>query len=244
VLIAMKTISLADRTDQYKPSAGALARIARALNTQIRRDFAPHWGVAPVKVTVGGRGQPVYFFDGAKQADDGWGFHDVDPHGNPYARVFVSPSIDNGSDWLSGEYPVSATASHEVLEMLGDQNANTFAFDGRRRLWACEMCDAVEAGTYKIGGVPVSNFVLRAYFNAHSRGPYDHQGRLRKPFTIDHGGYAIVEKASKESDVARERRGFTVDFGPGVPEWRKRLKLTPGTRTSWLLVLNMPDSNA
>ena len=68
---------------------------------------------------VGGRGEKIHFFDSAHQAGD-YGWHIVDDHGLPYAHVFTDPSISAGSDWISGTDAISATVSHEALEMLAD----------------------------------------------------------------------------------------------------------------------------
>jgi hypothetical protein len=57
--------------------------------------------------------------------------------------------------------------------MLADPAANEYSFNGARLMWAREVCDAVQAHTYRIVAkgfrVPLSNFVLPAFFN---RGTY------------------------------------------------------------------------
>ena len=152
----------------------------------------------PTRFTVGGRGDKIHFFDSAHQATD-YGWHIVDGNGLPYAHAFAAQSIANGSGWITGTDPISATASHEALEMLGDPAANEYCFDGDERLWSREVCDPVQEDTYGImaGGmkVLVSNFVLPAYFNPWAPGPYDHLGVLEKPFSLAKGGYAVFERA-------------------------------------------------
>lgn len=212
--------------------------IAEALTIQVRRDLAPAWGVTEARFTVGGRGDKLHFFDSADEATD-YGWHIVDDHGLPYAHVFAAASIAYGSDWTKGPDPISVTASHEALEMFTDPRANEFCFDGERHLWAREVCDPVQARTYKIvaGGmrVPVSNFVLPAYFNPSASGPYDHLGVLKKPFSLDKGGYAVLERFTKEQE--RYGRRFDVDFDDEMPDWQRNQKLEGWGRTFWRLAL-------
>src|SRR6266540_4864920 len=236
---SMRTIALVDHTDQYPPPIGVLEAIAEALTIQVRRDFAPAWGVEEAQFTVGGRGDKIHFFDSAREASD-FGWHIVDDNGLPYAHVFAAASMTHGNDWSKGTESVSVTASHEALEMLADPRANEFCFDGDRRLWAREVCDPVQVGTYKItaGGmrVAVSNFVLPAYFNPWAPGPYDHLRALRKPFSLDKGGYAVFQGAA--ADHERFGRGFGVRFDDAVPSWQRTQKLEGWGRTYWRLALN------
>ena len=125
-----------------------------------------------VLFTVGGRGDKIHCFDSGHEAGaDGW--HTVAGHGLPYAHVFADPSIANGSDWLTGPDSISSTASHEALEMLADPAANEYSYYGPRLTWAREVCDAVQATSYRIVAhgmkVSVSNFVLPACFDPRPR---------------------------------------------------------------------------
>ena len=95
--MAVRTIALVDHTRRHRPPDGALEAIAEALTIQIERDFCPAWHREPVRVTVGGRGDKIHFFDTSHDAID-YGWHYVDGDGLPYAHVFVEPSIKNGSD--------------------------------------------------------------------------------------------------------------------------------------------------
>jgi hypothetical protein len=238
----VRTIALVDHTKTSPPPPRALAAIAAALTIQVERDFAPAWGVMPTRFTVGGRGDKIHFFDSAHQATD-YGWHIVDGNGEPYAHAFATQSIANGSGWTTGSDPISATASHEALEMLGDPAANEYCFDGEERLWSREVCDPVQEDTYGImaGGmkVPVSNFVLPAYFNPWAPGPYDHLGVLEKPFSLAKGGYAVFERAT--ADHERFGKRFGVTFDDALPEWRRRQKLADWGRTYWRLAL-APDT--
>jgi hypothetical protein len=235
----VRTIALVDHTRRHPPPARVLNAIAKALTIQVERDFAPAWGVTAVRFTVGGRGDKIHFFDSAHEAGD-MGWHIVDGHGLPYAHVFTDPSISAGSDWITGPDSISSTASHEALEMLGDPAASDYSFNSARLMWAHEVCDAVQANTYRIAAdglrVPVSNFVLPAFFNPWADGPYDHLGVLKEPFSIAKGGYAIVERATRTRE--RDARRFTVQFDGAVPEWQRRQKRDGWGRTYWRLALN------
>ena len=235
----MRTIALVDHTKKHRPPAGALEAIAEALTIQVERDFAPAWGAMPTQFTVGGRGEKIHFFDTEHQATD-FGWHIVDAHGRPYAHVFVSPSISAGSDWTTGEDSVSASASHEALEMLADPAANEYCLDDHRRLWSREVCDPVQADTYRIraGGmsVVVSDFVLPAYFNPWGTRPFDHLDVLKKPFTLAKGGYGVFERST--ADHEREGRHLAATFDDAVPDWLRRRKLEGWGRTYWRLKLN------
>ena len=145
----MDTIAIVDHTREYRPEDGVLDALAEALTIQVERDFAPAWGVRPKRVTVGGRGDKLHFFDSSHQADE-YGWHIVDDRGDPYAHVFAGVAIREGSGWTTGTGAISATASHEVLEMLGDPAANEYCLDGGRTLWSREVCDPVQSDTYRI----------------------------------------------------------------------------------------------
>lgn len=236
---AVRVIALVDHTKRYRPPDGVLDAIAQALTTQVQRDFGPAWGVEDARFTVGGRGDKIHFFDSAREAEE-FGWHVVDGRGLPYAHVFAAASITHGNGWTNGVQAVSVTASHEALEMLADPRANEFCFDGDRRLWAREVCDPVQSRAYKIrtddGTVPVSNFVLPAYFNPWAPAPYDHLRTLDEPFSIDTGGYAVFQRAGADHEAFG--RGFGVTFDDAMPDWQRALKLRGWGRTYWRLALN------
>src|SRR5205823_1821539 len=92
----------------------------------------------------------------------------------------------------------------------------------------------VEAARFTVGGrgdkihfgdtlVPVSDFVLPAYFNPWAEGPYDHLRVLDDAFSIDTGGYAVFQRTSAEHE--RLGRGFGVTFDDAMPQWQRTLKL-------------------
>lgn len=172
-----------------------LAVVAAALQTQVTDAFAPIWH-APATVAA--------FPDASKIPPGYWpiivkhdlgepgalGYH-VDPHRQPTSYV------EHGDDW-------SVTASHELLEMLGDPWGN--------RLVACmdprgpeyghahvlvEVCDPCEAFTYPVLGVKVSDFVEPGYYGSHrwSFGKLPANGQTAsflgtvQPLQVASGGY-------------------------------------------------------
>jgi hypothetical protein len=233
----LEPIVLVDHTVRFPPTPGDLEAIAAALTTQIARDFAPRWGVAPVEVRVAGRGCKLHFFDFAHDGD--FGFHQVEASGQAFAHVAVGPSLTHGSTWLRGTDAVSASASHEVLEMLADPAANEYSFDGYDHMWAREVCDAVQSATYNIRAagktVSVSDFVLASYFNPWGTKPYDFLARLKRPFSIDRGGYAMVERST--ADHERDGRRLEACFGKSVRTWQRDEVLHRLGRPWWRLQL-------
>ena len=133
-------ITLVDHTARHAPPAGVLVAIAEALTVQIQRDFAPAWGVEDATVTVNGRGDKIHFFDRRAPHATAYGYHEVDPQGQPYAHVAAEASLHAGNTWVSGTDAISASASHEALEMLGDPWANEWCFDGNAKLCVSARC--------------------------------------------------------------------------------------------------------
>ena len=119
---------------------------------------------------------------------------------------------------------VSACLSHELLELLGDPNADEFRsyVDGYE--YALELCDAVESDTYVIDGVEVSNFVLPAFFGNDQTARVDYLGKLARPFETGVGGY----------QVRRDPKTGRIDqvFGRERAAWRAAGMAHPASRTS------------
>lgn len=113
-----------------------------------------------------------------------------------------------------GDWSVSSVLSHEVLEMFIDPNCNLWANDGHGKAYSFEVCDPVEAPTYVVNGVSVSNFVTPAWFDPlsdHATAQYDKLGNLKAPFSILKGGYVVYEAAGAEHQ----------QYGDDFPAWRK-----------------------
>jgi hypothetical protein len=182
--------------------------VIRAINRQIAGDFAPAWGMTG-ELRLEGRGgrqprqqQPtemrgdavIYLWDKV-DVDDALGYHDRNHRGVPFGFVFTELSQELGESW-------SVTLSHEVLELLGDPQVNLLVAGPhptepeRDVFFWFEMADAVQAESYLIDGVEVSNFLLPLYFTGEDEtaGRNDFLGRLYrgKPlgsFGVNPGGY-------------------------------------------------------
>lgn len=187
----------------------------KPLQTQIDRDFMPHWGhrVEPVKVEFAGMRDipdlppdcwPIFL--NRHSTDVGaLGWHDDDPSQNirTYSRVFVGDCIRLGLDW-------GVTLSHEALEILLDPDINQVWRMPNGRLAALEAADAVEADdlAYDIDGHMMSDFVLPAYFSTRRYPPYDFKGHLRKRCPgLTPGGYmSITDSSGNWTQITMDRR--------------------------------------
>lgn len=197
--------------------------ITNALTKQLH-DYADAWGREETEHTLGllhQAGYRIILFDDAEQAHH-HGFRDLDPHGNPYGRVFIRPILDHHHTWAGDNGCVSMAVSHELLETLTDPGANRWVDDGLSTLWAIEACDWTEARGYDIGDIRVSNFAHPDYFNPYGTGTLDHMGLATEPLSIRDGSYAIRHCNGKVETV----------FGLGYEPWRwTECKRQEGSRT-------------
>ena len=167
-----------------------------ALQTQVHRDFAPVWGTDADLAFVGAGQNPapgswwLGVFDNSDVAD-ALGYHDITTEGLPLGKIFAGTDLQTGQSW-------TITASHELLEMLGDPDINLTVLvqssDTAGRLYAYEVCDACEADNlgYLIDGVRVSDFVFPSWFEsfrAPGSAKFDQQGQISQPFQLLPGGY-------------------------------------------------------
>jgi hypothetical protein len=93
------------------------------------------------------------------------GFHVEDHGGKLWGVAAAKPEVDNGREIMTGNWSVSTVLSHEVLEMFIDLNCNLWANDGNGKVYSLEVCDPVEAPSYTVRGVSVSNFVTPSWFD-------------------------------------------------------------------------------
>jgi hypothetical protein len=180
----------------------------RAINRQIGEDFEPYWsfgaqlrlegkaGSKPSKTDLSDmRGDAVLYLWDKTDVEDALGYHEANQRGIPYGFVFTELSKQLGESW-------TVTLSHEALELVGDAQANLLvqgphpAHPDQVVFHWFEMCDAVQAESYSIDGVGVSNFVLPLYFteDEQASGRNDFLGRSVKgktlrSFGLNPGGY-------------------------------------------------------
>jgi hypothetical protein len=185
-----------------------LQAVIRAINRQIQEDYRPYWsldadlrlegrsGPQPDRQTTSElRGDAVIYLWDKVDVPGALGYHDKNNRGIPFGFVFTDLADQLGEKW-------SVTLSHEALELLGDPFVNLLAAGPhpaepeRDVLYWYEMCDAVQAETYEIDGIAVSNFLLPMYFTveAEAEGRNDflgtlHDGNPLGSFGINPGGY-------------------------------------------------------
>ncbi len=199
-----------------------------ALQKQVSHDFAPPWGVdADLDFVPNGQQPPaghwwLVVLDNSDQAG-ALGYHDMTPEGLPLGKVFAGTDLEFKSEW-------TVTASHELLEMLGDPAINLTAltmtaFDVGQpvvgRLWAYEVCDACEADNdgYKIDGVLVSDFVYPPWYESFRQAgstQFDHQLRITEPFQLLPGGYMSVYDMTSGTGWQQISRPLPQPIGPAV----------------------------
>ncbi len=169
------------------------ATIVGALQVQVDRDYAAWYGgSATLRFVPFGTDPPadawgLGLFDNSDQPG-ALGYHDVTKGGLPLGKAFVGTDLQYG-------YKPSVTISHELLEMLADPAINTTVFVQSSavhgRLYAYEICDAVEADAlgYEIDGVLVSDFVTPHWFASFHGQQYSFKGNVHAPFQLAPGGY-------------------------------------------------------
>jgi len=204
-------ISVVNHTDKEVPDED-LQDALRAINRQIEGDFAPYWGMSatlrlegrsaekPETVELADlRGDAVIYMWNKADVEDALGYHFQNNRGIPFGFVFTSIAKEIGEDW-------SVTLSHEALELIGDPETNLLVVgphpdpaQNRDVFHWFEMCDAVQAQSYKVDGIRVSNFLLPLYFTGTretdevgARNDFlgrEHEGQTLRSFGINPGGY-------------------------------------------------------
>jgi len=177
-----------------------LDQLIAAMQVYIDKYVAPVWGTPAKLVKSKGfvKGQwAMVFLDNADQPG-ALAYHDLTPSGLPLSKVFVKTTIKNGE-------LVSVSASHELVEMLVDPAINLMTTGPDPKLiYAYESADPVEALTFKVNGIPMSNFVYPSYFESFHKPnsvQFDQMKAVSKPFQILKDGYQIVFKNGKWSQV-------------------------------------------
>jgi hypothetical protein len=195
-----------------------------ALQTQLRKHFAPVWDVMadlhfvgrdrrrlpvrPAAVT------PLAPRQRAKRGSNGawqlvlldernasYGYHELTRDGLPLGKVFLREAMKTRSGW-------TVTASHELLELLVDPETTLGTLVEDRslgpRVYSYEVCDPVQDDRFatEVDGVAVSDFVYPAWFEPwRKRGSarFDHAEKLRLPFQVPRGCYAMFYDVKKRT---------------------------------------------
>ena len=199
-----------------------------ALQAFVDNDVAPVWGT-PARLVKSSGFVPghwaMVFLDDADQPG-ALAYHDLTPDGLPESKVFVKTTLKNHD-------LVSVSASHELVEMLVDPAINLMTTGPDPKLvYAYESADPVEQLSYPVRGIAMTDFVYPSYFEAvHKPGSvqFDRLRKVSKPFQILAGGYQIIFKNGKWTQVfgsaAKKKRFEKEDRRGHRSEQRKQRKL-------------------
>jgi len=177
-----------------------LDALIAAMQAFVDKDVAPVWGT-PAKLVKSTGFLPghwaMVFLDNADQPG-ALAYHDLTPDGLPESKVFVQTTIANHD-------LVSVSASHELVEMLVDPAINLLSTGPDPKIiYAYESADPVEELSYPINGIAMTDFVYPSYFEAfHKPGSvqFDRLKKVKKPFQILAGGYQIIFKDGKWTQI-------------------------------------------
>ena len=165
----------------------------------------------------------MVFLDDA-DAPGALAYHDLTPDGFPESKVFVRTTLQNGD-------LVSVSASHELVEMLVDPAINLMSTGpDLKAVYAYESADPVEALSFAVNGIEMSNFVYPAYFeNFRKAGSvkFDQMDKVQRPFEILKDGYQIVFKGGKWSQVfgsAAKKKAFEKEVRLGHRSEARKLE--------------------
>jgi hypothetical protein len=185
--------------------------VVAALQKQVTNDFRPVWGTdATLNVVSKGTQPPtgswwLVLLDDSDQAN-ALGYHDLTTEGLPIGKVFAASDLKAGTSW-------TVTASHELLEMLGDPNINLTVFvqDNNTNgiLYAYEVCDACEDDSfgYQIDNVLLSDFVYPAWFESfrpEGSTQFDRLNKIQNPFQLLVNGYIGIFNVTAGSGWQQE----------------------------------------
>lgn len=208
-----------------------------ALNT-LMPQFCKDWVLPTTTIVYVGKGKTsalplkVYIRD-TSDVEGALGYHDQTSN-LPYGLVFAKTILRYGPVLWSANLSlptVAQTLSHEVFELLVDINANLWASKLDGTMYAYEVSDPVQANAIVVrvqtgmtpakAGIPIrpatpiytnvtlSDWVLPRWFDEQETGgKFNYMNTVRRPFTLDRGGYAIISTAGAISYV----------FGSGISE--------------------------
>jgi hypothetical protein len=215
-----------------------VAKMTRACKTQILQHYGPKYSRVPAF--------PTFF---SKKADIPYGtptipivddcpdpealaFHTEGMGGIVSGLVGAATILKAGGTKFEGALSVSGALSHEILETEPDPFVNMWSQSPSGKLYAFEICDPVQDDAYAIGDVSVSNFVLPRWFDALAPADgsvqFDYLGKLKAPFSLAKGGYAVVMAEGRTSQIGAERPAWK----PTVSAARAAKRMLRGMRAA------------
>lgn len=205
-----------------------------ALQVYVDKHVAPVWGtparLVKSKGFIKGAWGMVFLERAGDKSTEG--VHDLTPDGLPLSKVYVRTTLENKD-------LVSVSASHELVEMLVDPATNLMTSGpDPSAIYSYESADPVEEVTFKVNGIPMSDFVYPAYFETfHKPGSvrFDHAKKVRRPFGMLAGGYQQIFKRGRWTEIT----GSTEKQKRFAREDRRGHRTTQRPRR--LLVCSEPD---
>ena len=185
-----------------------------ALQRQVSEDFKAYWDrecsllFLPKDQALAGGWWQIVVMDDPDQAGV-LGYHEMSSQGTPLGKVFARLDLQAGASW-------TVTLSHELLEMLADPWINWCAQSAAGKIYALEVCDAVEADAmgYKIDGVPVSDFVTPSWFARAEGDRVDFKQRVSRALELAAGGYiSQFDSAAGWKQVTADRAAAEIPLG-------------------------------
>lgn len=198
---ASETIYIVNQ-DPHAISNRTILKDIPAWETAANRDFRPAWDSPVVRIKLvsqapAGAITAVFKNDGPVQG--ALAYHTVE---NGAPRIIVYAGV---GDFYG--YNNSVSFTHELFELLADQNINSWNWHwqsdpiayyvGREPVrlpqgafWFNEVCDPVEAYSYSIAGVRISDFVTPNWFGDQVNGGFDHMNQVHEPLQTLRGGYS------------------------------------------------------
>lgn len=195
----------------------------------INVDFAKYWNTTQYKLVFIGRkqapmGAMVATFVNKGPVKGALAYHTV-LNGAPAIVVYAGTGAYYG-------YDNSVSFTHELEELAADpvtsnviqgwpydyvwlekKNGQIQQLYQYALGWFGESSDPVEADSYKINGVKISDFVTPAWFNAGGGSRYDFMGLCPQPFWIRPGGYAQFLTSMGWNLISNWRKGVASDRG-------------------------------
>jgi hypothetical protein len=194
-----------------------------ALQKQVSDDFKAYWDLDCTLAFLANSQSLTHGFwqiviiDNPDQAG-ALGYHEMTSAGTPLGKVFAKLDLDSGSSW-------TATLSHELLEMLADPWINWCAVGNDSRIYALEVCDAVEDDNlgYRIDGVLVSDFITPAWFEPTDSDRIDFKQHLSKQLELARGGYiSTLDPSTGWTQMTAKGEGGP-RMAPGSRRQRRKL---------------------
>jgi hypothetical protein len=207
-----------------------LNKLLTTLQKFVDKCVVPVWGTPAKLVQSTGFVKGAWglvFLDNADVAG-ALAYHDLTPDGFPVSKVFVKTILND-------KQSLSVATSHELVEMLVDPAVNlSSSGPDPKTLYAYESADPVEEVSFNLDGIAMTNFVYPSYFEVFRKpgsDQFDYSKKVHRPFQILSGGYQIIFKNGKWSQVygsiAKARRFRKENRDQHRSEFRK---LSPAKR--------------